>query len=236
MCQHFTKSCRWLWGLNELRYKSEVKKPGPTGHTWPTVYFCTVPKLRLFLHFKWLRNDQKNIAWHIKIKWNKKIIWNSNFSVYKSSFINTQPHPSSTYCLGCLSGYNGSVEELGKQRPLAHKIWNIYYLSWKMFADIWLRGGQINSYINILLLLFSHPAACQASLSLTIFLSLPKFMSIVSVRPSSHLILWHPFLLLPSIIHQGLFQWVNCSHQMTKILELQLQHQSFQWVFRADFP
>ena len=36
--------------------------------------------------------------------------------------------------------------------------------------------------------------------------------------------------------HQGLFQWVSCSHQMTKILELQLQHQSFQWVFRVDFP
>ena len=32
--------------------------------------------------------------------------------------------------------------------------------------------------------------------------------------------------------HQVLFQWVICSHQMTKILELQLQHQSFQWIFR----
>ena len=36
--------------------------------------------------------------------------------------------------------------------------------------------------------------------------------------------------------HQGLFQWVSCLHQMTKILELQLQHQSFQWVFRVDLP
>ena len=36
--------------------------------------------------------------------------------------------------------------------------------------------------------------------------------------------------------HQGLFQWASCSHQMTKILEFQLQHQSFQWVFRVDFP
>ena len=35
--------------------------------------------------------------------------------------------------------------------------------------------------------------------------------------------------------HQGLFQWVGCSHQLTKVLELQLQHQSFQWVFRIDF-
>ena len=35
---------------------------------------------------------------------------------------------------------------------------------------------------------------------------------------------------------QGLFQWVRYSHQMTKILEFQLQYQSFQWVFRVDFP
>ena len=35
--------------------------------------------------------------------------------------------------------------------------------------------------------------------------------------------------------HQGLFQWVSSSHQVAKLLELQLQHQSFQWIFRADF-
>ena len=34
--------------------------------------------------------------------------------------------------------------------------------------------------------------------------------------------------------HQGLFQWVSCSHQVAKILEFQLQHQSFQWIFRVD--
>ena len=34
--------------------------------------------------------------------------------------------------------------------------------------------------------------------------------------------------------HQGLFQTVSCSHQMTKILEFQLLHQSFQRVFRVD--
>ena len=42
-------------------------------------------------------------------------------------------------------------------------------------------------------------AACQASLSITNSQSLPKFMSIVSVMPSNHLILWCTFLLLPSI-------------------------------------
>ena len=41
--------------------------------------------------------------------------------------------------------------------------------------------------------------ARQASLSLTISRSLPKFMFIASVVPSSHLILWCHLLLLPSI-------------------------------------
>ena len=35
--------------------------------------------------------------------------------------------------------------------------------------------------------------------------------------------------------HQGLFKWVSSSHQVAKVLELQLQHQSFQWIFRTDF-
>ena len=35
--------------------------------------------------------------------------------------------------------------------------------------------------------------------------------------------------------HQGLFRWVNSSHQVAKVLEFQLQHQSFQWIFRTDF-
>ena len=33
---------------------------------------------------------------------------------------------------------------------------------------------------------------------------------------------------------QGLFQWVSISHQVVKVLELQLQHQSFQWIFRTN--
>ena len=35
--------------------------------------------------------------------------------------------------------------------------------------------------------------------------------------------------------HQGLFHWVGFSHQVAKLLELQLQHQSFPWIFRVDF-
>ena len=50
----------------------------------------------------------------------------------------------------------------------------------------------------------------------------------------------HPLLSLsPTAFnlsqHQGLFQWISSSHQVAKVLELQLQHQSFQWIFRTDF-
>ena len=52
-----------------------------------------------------------------------------------------------------------------------------------------------------------------------------------AVQPAHPLMLSSPSALSLSQ-HQGLSQWVFHSHQMTKILELQLQHQSFQWIFR----
>ena len=77
--------------------------------------------------------------------------------------------------------------------------------------------------------LFATPwtAARQASLSITNSWSLLKPMSIESVMPSNHLILCHPFLpfsIFNLSQHQGLFPWVSSSHQVAKILELQLQH------------
>ena len=35
--------------------------------------------------------------------------------------------------------------------------------------------------------------------------------------------------------HQGLFQWVNSSHEVAEVLEFLLQYQSFQWIFSTDF-
>ena len=55
------------------------------------------------------------------------------------------------------------------------------------------------------------------------------------VMGANHLILCCP-LLLPSIFHNiRFFQWVGSSHQIAKVMDLQLQHQSFQWIFRVDF-
>ena len=50
----------------------------------------------------------------------------------------------------------------------------------------------------------------------------------------------HPLLspsppVLNLFQHQGLFKWVSSSHQVAKVLEFQLQHQSFQWICRTDF-
>ena len=67
-------------------------------------------------------------------------------------------------------------------------------------------------------------AACQASLFITNSRSSLKLTSIESVMPSSHFILCHP----PSppapnpSQHQSLFQWVNSSHEVAKVLEFQL--------------
>ena len=149
--------------------------------------------------------------------------------------------------------------------------------------------GILSSVQSQLCPTFASPwtVACQPSLSITNSWSLFKLMSIES---SNHLILCHPLLLLPSIFpsirifsnesilhircpkywfqlqHQS-FQWIfrtnflsdgllgsPCSpsdsqessttqckrisslHQVAKVLEFQLQHQSFQWIFRTDFP
>ena len=61
-------------------------------------------------------------------------------------------------------------------------------------------------------------------------------MSVDSVKLSNRLILCCSFLLWPSLSQQwGLFQWVSSSHQVARVIELQLQHQSFKWMFRVDF-
>ena len=61
-----------------------------------------------------------------------------------------------------------------------------------------------------------------------------NLMSIESVMPSNHLILCHPLLLLPSLFPSiRIFpNEFSSSHQMANVLEFQLQHQSFQCVFR----
>ena len=54
-----------------------------------------------------------------------------------------------------------------------------------------------------------------------------------AIQPSHPLSSPSPLAPNPSK-HQGLFQWVNSSHEVAKVSEFQLQHQSFQWTSRTD--
>ena len=82
--------------------------------------------------------------------------------------------------------------------------------------------------------LFATPwtAASQASLSITNSWELAQTAGTIQLS--------HPLSsTFPPAFnfaqHQGLFQWVISSYQVAKVLELQLQLQSFQWIFRTDF-
>ena len=86
----------------------------------------------------------------------------------------------------------------------AHKLYSILFLYFTVhkhvlfiYLCIFFSSVQLLSHVW----LFVTPwfSACQASLSITNFWSLPKLMSIESVMPSSHLILCRPLLLLPPI-------------------------------------
>ena len=54
-----------------------------------------------------------------------------------------------------------------------------------------------------------------------------------TIQPSHPLLSSSPPASNPSQ-HQSLFQWVNSSHEVAKLLEFQLQHQSFWWTPRTD--
>ena len=77
----------------------------------------------------------------------------------------------------------------------------------------------------------------QASLSITNSQGSLRLMSIESVMPSiqpSHPLSSPPLPAPNPSQHQGLFQRVSSSHQVAKVLEFQLQHQSLQWTPRTD--
>ena len=104
--------------------------------------------------------------------------------------------------------------------------WNYHNIVNQLFSSV-------QSLSCVWLSVTPWTAAHQASLFITNYQSLLKLIHHVddTIQPS------HP-LSFPSpptfnlSQHQGLFQRVNSSHQ---VLEFQLQHQSFQWIFRTNF-
>ena len=75
--------------------------------------------------------------------------------------------------------------------------WGRNHLFKKWYQDNWISSVHLLSRVR--LFATQRIAAHQASLSITISRGSPRLMSIELVMPSSHLILWHPLLLLPPI-------------------------------------
>ena len=106
------------------------------------------------------------------------------------------------------------------------------YQLWKLKVQF----SSVQSLSRVWLFPTPWTAAHQASLSNSNCRSLHKPMSIESVMQYNHLILGRPLLLphsnFPSI--KLFFKWVSSSHQVAKVLEFQIQHQSFHWTHRTD--
>ena len=97
----------------------------------------------------------------------------------------------------------------------------VYCINWHSYFYC----TSVQSFSHVQLFVIPWTAAHQASLSIS---STPRACS--NSCPSSQW--WHPTISSPPPAlnlsqHQGLFQWVNSSYQVAKILELQLQHQCF---------
>ena len=86
--------------------------------------------------------------------------------------------------------------------------------------------------------LFVTPMNCSTP-SLPVYHQLPEFTQTHvhwvgdAIQPSHPLSTPSPPAPNPSQ-HQGLFQWVNSWREVAKVLEFQLQHQSFQRTPRTD--
>ena len=95
----------------------------------------------------------------------------------------------------------------------------------------------ISQFSHVQLFVIPWTTAHQAFLSITNSRSLVKLMSIESVMPSNHPILCRLLLLLPTVF-PSIRVFSNESVLLIrwpKYCSFQLQHQSFQWIFRTDF-
>jgi len=144
-------------------------------------------------------------------------------------------HQSSVWVVTCMSNWLIVNQRFVQSPPqdwlirVAHRIQRNNLLS---------RLSSVQLLSRVQLFVTPWTAVWQASLSITNSQSLLK-LNVLRVNDAiqpSH----PPSSSSPPAFnlsqHQGLFQWVSSSHLWSaKVLELQLQHQSFQWIFRTDF-
>ena len=92
--------------------------------------------------------------------------------------------------------------------------------------------SSVLSFSHVQLFVIPWATACQESLSIPN--SQPRVCSNLceigdAIQPS------HPLLSpSPPAFTLSQHQWASSSHQVAKVLVFQLQHQSFQWIFRTE--
>ena len=144
-----------------------------------------------------------------------------------------------------------SIWQVLKKRSVYRKMW--MKLAWVtasvsnktlvVTTDVGLMDGEQDTIVQFSSVTQSCPTLCypmnRSTPGLPDHHQLPEFTQTHTHRVSDAIQPSHP-LSSPSppafnlSQHQGLFKWVSPSHQVAKVLELQLPHQSFQWTPRTE--
>ena len=121
--------------------------------------------------------------------------------------------------------------------------WGTHVNPWLIHVNVWQKPLQYCKVIQLSSVAQSYPTLCDPmnrnTPGLPAHHKLPEFTRTHAHQVSEAIQPSHP-LLSPSppapnpSQHQGLFHWVNSSHEVAKLLEFQLQYQSFQWIPRTD--
>ena len=164
--------------------------------------------------------------------------WNwKNYPTTLANFRQLLPSAS------CLTFFNKNVDSKSFYEPLAtfevlSSLPQFFFLD-KFEIDI-------NSTLNASSVQFNSVTQSCPTLCDPVNCSMPglpvhcQLLELAQTHVSDAIQPFHPlsFLSSPALNlsqHQGLFKWVSSSHQVTKGLEFQLQHQSSQWIFRTAF-
>ena len=124
---------------------------------------------------------------------------------------------------------------------LPRKWTGISYIAGRFFTNWAIREAHIKSSVQFSSVAQSCMTLCDpmnhSMPGLPVHHQLPEFTQTHVHQVGDAIQPYHPLSSPPPAPnpsqHQSLFQWVNSSHEVAKVLEFQLQHQSFQWIFRT---
>ena len=143
-------------------------------------------------------------AWLLNLAAPLDNLWTNQYSLNNPFSAHTRQTPFLLFVMRLPGWYQFSSVQL-----LSHV---------RLFAIPWTAARQASLFVHHQLLEFTHTHVHRVG---------------DAIQPS-HPLSFHSPPTFTLSQHQGLLQWVSPSHQVAKVLELQLQHQSFQWTPRTD--